>query len=341
MNQPRRALYVYSGDGLCNRLMVLLSGYAIAEASQRAFEMDWVPTKNCACPFDQLFEGDWGIHPTTEFDPQTWRDLRLVPPSKFPDFLTSDEPILRLRYHVWLTQPQLYPSHVPIHARAAALWQRFQPIGDIAARIESFHAEFFRPTMIGVHLRRGDFHHARPEIVSNLEDTLKVVDQWLKTVPDAGILLCTDDGAPSPLAGVSGAYHGVREQFQARYGDRVVSTTPRSLDRATPEAIQDAVQDLWLLRRTQFFVGTLESTFSTFAVLGRDVPTRMTGAPTPAYQARQRRLKWTGIYYGLRALGRLEFGANVPHFYLVRVYKQRLVNVRLWLRNPRLPLKKS
>lgn len=337
MTPPPRALYVYSGDGLCNRLMVLLSGRALAEASHRAFEMDWQPNKNCACPFDQLFQGDWGVCPATDYDPAQWRDLRLVPPTKFPDLLTSDKPILRVRHHVWLTDPQLYPHQAPVQARAVELWKMFQPIPFIAARIESFRAKHFRPTMIGVHLRRGDFFKSRPDVVANLDDALAAVDLCLAAAPDAGILLCTDDGALNPEFGVPSAYQGVREQFHARYGSRVVSTTPRSLDRATPEAIQDALQDLWLLRQTQFVVGTKESTFSEFAVLGRNVPTRMTGAPTPAYQARQRRLKRTGIYYAMRALGRLEFGASVPQLYLVHLYKQRILNVRRWLRNPRLP----
>ena len=52
----------------------------------------------------------------------------------------------------------------------------------------------------------------------------------------------------------------------------VVTPKPRSLDRHTPEAIEDALIDLWLLRSTDFFVGTVGSSFSEMAMFGRAVP---------------------------------------------------------------------
>lgn len=331
-NSPPRALHVYSGDGLCNRLMVLLSGRAIAEASQRAFSMDWQPTSTCHSAFEDLFQGDWNIRTTHEFDPKQWRDLRLVPPAKFPDLLQARENVLRIRYHHWLIRPERFAQHVLLESRAQEMLRALQPISSIAARIDAFQAHYFRPTMIGVHLRRGDYNIARADLVANLDDALHAVDHWLDAVPDAGILLCTDDGAPYPGLGQSGPYQGVREKFLERYGARVVSTVPRSLDRSTPESIQDAVQDLWLLRQTQFFVGTTGSSFSALAVFGRDTPALMTAGATLAYQERQRMLKRTGIYYLLRALGRLEFGKDATYWFIVRVYKQRLQSLRALLR---------
>ena len=47
---------------------------------------------------------------------------------------------------------------------------------------------------------------------------------------------------------------------------------PRTLDRAVPMAIQDAVVDLWLLRSTNMFVGTALSGFSDLVYFGNDIP---------------------------------------------------------------------
>ena len=93
----------------------------------------------------------------------------------------------------------------------------------------------------------------------------------LESTPEAGILLCSDDGALDPWTGQV-KNEGVREQFTRRYGDRVVSTQPRTLDRKRPEAVQDALIDLLLLRLTDAFIGTRFSTFSELAIFGRSVP---------------------------------------------------------------------
>lgn len=328
MPTPSRALYVYSGDGLCNRLMLLLSGRVLAEASDRAFEMHWYLKSTCNCPFDQLFQGDWNVRLIETFNASDWTDLRLVPPNRESDFLKSTEPVLRLRHHRWLIRPDLYPAHRALQTRMEELFRQMEPTPAILARIESFQTQHFRPTMLGVHLRRGDFNKARQDRIGNLDNGFAAVEHYLSLAPDAGILLCTDDGAPEPHSGVPSPYQGVREQFKQRFGARVVTTTPRSLDRDTPESIQDAVMDMMLLRRTNYFVGTQDSTYSEFAVFGRDIPFTMASGATPAYQARQRLLKRTGIYSILRALGRIEFGPNIPYWYVLNVYHRRLVILR-------------
>lgn len=329
-----RALDVYSGDGLCNRLLVLLSGHALAEASGRVFGMDWHLKDTCSCPFDQLFQGEWRVRPTHTFDAAQWRDLRFLPPAEFPDLLQSADPVLRVRHHLSLIQPQLYPRHIALQERVRELFQSLEPIPCIRAHVESFRAAHFRSPMIGVHLRRGDFDHSRPDVVNNLAGAFAAVDRYLDLAPGAGILLCTDDGAPTPYSRRPATYHRLREQFRARYGARVVSPVPRSLDRALPVSIQDAVADLWLLRQTHFLVGTAASTFSALAVFGRRVPATMTAGTSPAYLARRRRLKRTGIYSCLHALGRLEFGARTPHHDIVRIYKRRVYTLWRFLRLP-------
>jgi hypothetical protein len=332
MSSPTRALSVYSGDGLSNRLMLLLSGRALAQASGRAFEMHWYPKSTCNSRFDRLFDGDWGVREVTAFDASEWTDLRLYPPHKFPDLLQAPEPVLRIRHHNWLTRPELYPSHRPLQTHMHDEFRRMQPTPAIAERIQAFKAQNFRPTMIGVHLRRGDFDMVRPDRIENLDAAFAAVDAYLTRDPNAGILLCTDDGAPEPHSGAPSRYHGVREQFKERYGYRVVMTTPRSLDRDSPEAIQDAVMDLMLLRSTGAFVGTKDSTFSDFVVFGREIPFTITSGATAAYQARQQFLQRSGMSLLVRLAGRIEFGPNTPERYTIAVYKRRVVLLRNLLR---------
>ena len=105
---------------------------------------------------------------------------------------------------------------------------------------------------------------------------------------------------------------GVREAFQARFGDRLACPRPRSLDRASPDAVQDAVVDFFLLRGTQMFVGSRGSTFSDLAVFGRRVPAVFCAAPLPGYLRFERVTKATGPYYLVKAVGRVRYGRGIP-----------------------------
>lgn len=335
MRTQIRTLKVLSADGLCNRLLVLLSGRAIAEASGRIFSMDWLLSNTCNCPFDWLFQDNLDVQLAHTIDPNNWRDLRRTPRQKFPNLAEATEQHLRIRYNNWLIQPDRFPAHKALFARAVEMFQQMNPIAPITARVDAFQADHFRPTMIGLHLRRGDYVVGRPDRVDNLAEAQNAVDRWLDYAPDAGILLCTDDGAPAPFSSQPSPYQGVREHFRQRYGDRVVTPTPRSLDRGSPEAIQDAVMELWLLRRTQYFAGTTDSTFSEMAGLGRDIPTVMTHGQTAAYQRRLLGYKRSGLYHLLMTLGRLEFGEETSYFFISNLYKERSVRIKNALRRKR------
>ncbi len=277
---PRPTLTVFCGGGLCNRLMVLASGVIVAEASGRAFTMLWPRTPACAAGFHQLFESGWPVTDVAGLERSLWslniRDRHLP----LPDLFNDPRPEIVLGHSYWLLRPWMYPEHAPLHARCAGILTRLEPLPELADRVREFRARHFRATMIGLHLRRGDYHNRRPELCGNTTAAMAAVDRFLADMPDAGILLATDDGAGDPRAGPT-PYEGVRETLGKRYGARVVQTEPRTLDRRTPDAIQDALVDLWLLRSTHAFVGTPVSTFSELAVFGREVPRVLVPGATP------------------------------------------------------------
>jgi hypothetical protein len=303
-------LTVSSGAGLCNRLRVLTSGLALAEASGRDFRVLWPLNDNCAAPFATLFAGDWPVVDVER------RDLEALPrqldwrASGVPDILAERTPHVAVRHNSWLIRPDKYPAHAPLRARCAELLDRLEPAAAVSERIREFRRERFRPEMIGVHLRRGDLLRVRPDVAANTAAALAHVERFLAERPRAGVLLCTDDGAADPVTGQR-RHEGVRQVFEGRYGDRLVFTRPRSLDRARPEAAEDAVVDLFLLRGTQMFVGSEGSTFSTLAVFGRDVPAVFCGGALAGYRRFERLTRVTGLHFLLTALGRRRYG-DVP-----------------------------
>jgi hypothetical protein len=295
-------LTVYSTSGLANRLRVLASGLALAEASGRTFRMLWARTPTCAAAFRELFAGEW---PVTDLDrpERGWRasHLPLHLPSRSAVSVSDPRPEIFLGANGWLVDVREPSTQPELSARCAQLLARLDPLASLSARMAEFRRQHFRPTMIGVHLRRGDFLRHRPDTVGNTEAALAAVERFLVTAPDAGILLCTDDGAADPRTREA-SREGVREIMRARFGDRVVFTSPRSLDRGTPEGVQDALVDLWLLRSTQMVVGTRASSYSALAAFGRGVPLVMAAGPTPAYRSIERLVRVTGVDWLVRHL---------------------------------------
>ena len=322
---PEWRLTVCSAGGLANRLKVLTSGLALAEATGRAFRMLWPLHANCTVPFATLFTNGWDVVDIGQ------RELDALPREvdwrarPLPDVLAARSPHVIARYNSWLIRPAAYPAHEPLRARCAELLERLEPSPDVRERIERFHREHLRPEMIGVHLRRGDMLRVRPDVAGNTAAAIAQVEAFLAERPTAGILLCTDDGAGDPVM-ENVPHEGVREVFQARFGDRLVCPRPHSLGRASPDAIHDAAVDFFLLRGTQMFVGSRGSTFSDLAVFGRRVPAVFCAAPLPGYLRFERVTKATGLYYLVKAVGRLRYGRGIP-----------FAKLWMWLIGKRLP----
>ena len=313
-----KTLTVFCPLGLSNRLRVLLSGLALAEASGRRFRMLWPITAACAAPFETLFTTPW---PVTTVSAEAVAGLPYLPGwlGPLPDLLRAAESDLVVGHPTWLIRPDRFAGHEALAARSRSLFGEMQPVASIQQAVDAFRQTRFRPTMIGVHLRRGDMLRERPDTVGNTAQAMHAIDAFLAKAPDAGIMLCTDDGAVDQDTGRMRT-EDVRGRLRSRYGARVVWTTPRSLDRRTPEAIQDALIDLWLLRSTNCVVGTTGSSFSELASYGRDVPHTLVGGATKWYQRTERLARLTGLHAAVVMLGRRRFDRDVPFPVLLRYY---------------------
>ena len=310
----------FCASGLCNRLNVLVSGLALAEASERKFRMLWPRTPACGASFHELFINDWPV----EEVPQAV--LKTMPIDRWerkpPDLLVASAEDVVLGSHRNLVRPDLYPNHARLEARRLAYFGQLQPTESINAAVGIYKQRHFRPTMIGVHLRRGDFSTHTPDTFVNTTAALAAVENALVHLPEAGIFLASDDGAPTPQQ-VQTVAEGVRELFVHRFGERVIWTSPRSLVRASTEAVQDGLVDLWLLRQTDYFIGSAGSTFSGLAIYGRNVPHVICSGMTPVQRGMLRLYKISGIYHLLIWLGGREFRRTTPPFsHLLRRYRE-------------------
>ena len=323
LHDTKRTLTVGCGAGLSNRLRVLVSGLVIAAQTHRAFTAHWPHTHSCSCAFHELFTNAWNVQATRLLETQTTHDLSFRRWRKLPDLLAASETNLSVKHHSWLLFPDRFPYHAAHMQDCIQLFSELEPVPEIAARIESFQQTFFRAPVIGVHLRRGDMLWLSPDTTNNTDATMHAVHNFLLDAPNALIFLCTDDGAPNPVLQNDTPYEGIREKFKRRFGARVIWNEPRSLDRRTPEALQDALVDLWLLRCTDYFVGTARSSFSELAIFGRSIPHVLTMQALPHYAKTERWLRRLHLDGIVKQLGIEDGGQAEPLPMLWYKYSRR------------------
>lgn len=278
MNKEPR-LIAGSHGGLCNRLRVMLSGQQLAKESGRRFLLFWPANAECGCPFNRLFNDPIPIaspEHVQELQPKYlsryWVGAGSWKAGQTTDLLTlPDQDILVFSY-TWLLFSGRFPRHGLLLNRAYQALDRLQPIDTIRTSIETFKSQHFTPKTIGVHIRRGDFWQYTKGKLAPLERFIQEIDKAVDEHPDSAVFVSSDDGAPVNHASGEVIYEGILSKLSARYGHRIVTSRPSSLIRSKPEAVQDALVDLLLLRLTQRFIGTSGSTFSGLAIVGRKTP---------------------------------------------------------------------
>jgi hypothetical protein len=292
--------------GLADRLAVVLSGAALAEATGRRLTVWWPRTVHCGASFAELFQSPWPVAEVPEAEVRALPLFDMGDRRRQADLLGASEANVAVRAYGWMIDPKRYPAHQPLQQRCSELLDGLQPQPEILRRVQDFRATAFRGRMIGVHLRRADYLLFDARAAGGTSATLAAVDRLLARWPDAGVLLCTDDGGVDTFTGRNASPQGVAAAFLARFGERVVSTRPRSLNRSEPAAIRDALLDLLLLRATDAIVGTQGSSFSAMAAFGRAVPAVWCRSANPFLHLRPlwllagRKARWEAVrfYYG-------------------------------------------
>ena len=263
--------------GLANRLRVLLSAQRLAEMTNRALAVVWLPHKGCGCQYSDLFENE--IQQVDSGDLSDVASSEIVRISKNDTHhLFSEAPVVYCRSCHILGKPGEFPYGV--FTKLAPYFNRLKPIRWIQEAVDACVANRFRSHMLGVHVRRGDRVDKKIReqgLIGTVSDLFfKEVDRYLRDWPEAAIFLATDDGAPTErFEKYTYRPEGLVREFTERYGTKLVIYKKRTLDRADVTGVQDALIDLLLLNNTNFVFGSAGSSFSQFAIM-RNLESRKT-----------------------------------------------------------------
>ncbi|MBI4747970.1 MAG: hypothetical protein HY774_05745 [Acidobacteria bacterium] len=132
------------------------------------------------------------------------------------------------------------------HSSSSSPAAQFRLIPELQERVET-EASRFGAYTVGLHIRRTD--HVRAIANSTTQKFIVAMQAEIAQHPSARFFLATDSPEEETTL----------RQF---FPDRILTYQKRTLDRNSPEGIQDAVVDLYCLARTQKILGSIGSSFS-------------------------------------------------------------------------------
>ncbi len=251
--------------GLCNRMRAIDSCLALARQTKQRVALLWFRTNDFNCNFDTLFkvpkEIGWliqldAVHPFGIMRRRLIhaiirRTMRVcLEPEDVGTFSNPKHDFLSLAQNSSFyirTWERFYLERPPFEGfRASPSMQRLIDESNV---VRENH-----PT-VGVHIRRPENLDASEH--SKFEAFLDCMKAECATDPDIRFFLATDEPED-------------QKKLAAIFGQRLLLHPKRALDRSKPEALEDALVDLWILSKCKRIIGSHGSSFSnTAAALGQ------------------------------------------------------------------------
>lgn len=282
-------------NGLCNRLLPLISIIRLARKSNRTINMLWAytPVRSCIsyygefCKFEDLYES---IHDLTIAKTINQDILYNFKYAETKEYVidTSNPGNIQVNYSLYTIISKddpndsifkdiksiiEHPGEIifdNVGIELSSIIKEFRPLPELQQEIDKYSQKFAK-NMLGIHIRKSDggFTHLKwPEITKKL---IKLCEQWCAKNKDNGVFLTTDAG-------------DVYIDFVIKLKDRLCFYTPpktlcgmQSKDKFVNDKfnVLCAVVDLHLLGKcNKYIIGTCESTFSLCGMLLSDKDTK-------------------------------------------------------------------
>jgi hypothetical protein len=290
--------------GLCNRLRTLDSVIDLCEKYERELTVFWVNNAALTAPFDELFELEdtRGVTIKLIDAPVGFPDLYRSTGNRVKNFLKGrkltgnlsqllktvkaipesriiwkddlqklyDSGSLVNSHSVDEMDARLYPLvqddierlfsgnagdnvYITSCYRLSPVldaYKKFEPTAALKASIEHTTSSFTRT--IGLHIRKSD--HETSKKFSTTEKFVGVIEKEISNDSQTTFFISTDDEA-------------TKTDLIDKYGDRIRFNEVSSYERDSPEAVKDAVVDLYCLAATSRLYGSHHSSFSQVAAI--------------------------------------------------------------------------
>jgi hypothetical protein len=247
----QKIIYHAQSGGLCNRLRTLCSCLALSDVLKIPLEICWLPSGNCNCYFEDLFEQSFA---TIDFENILTTFQNSFENSIYITNMTSFCNVLHKEYLEKLDIISLKDYEIKYLRSLEKLIVKTK----IKEEIDRFISKNWTDNIVGIHVRRTD-HTLHFSHNSNTAQKLSTDDKFFSKIDreiSQGVskfFLATDNSETQAI-------------FKNRYPDRFITYCQEfHSSKARQTTIQDALIELYLLSRTKKLIGSNYSTFSIYA----------------------------------------------------------------------------
>ena len=248
----RNTLTIEPMAGLCNRMRALDSALQLSGKINIPLHLIWNLDRHCNCKFDDLFVVPESINDIkyVSKNNRLTRALYSIKISFYYNkyYLQNDiESLMKLKYNFEQIKDHesVYVSTYSIFYRKTSPFIQFKPVAALADIIDSYSNEI--NNAIGVHIRRSGYIYSINN--SPTELFINYMNNEIKADDNAMFFLATDSLSDENV---------IKDIF----GDRIITHKKTSFDRKTPQAIKDALVDLYCLSKCSKIIGSYLSSFS-------------------------------------------------------------------------------
>lgn len=268
-------LYLEPCAGLGNRMLALLSGYALAKKNDYHLTVIWKREAPCNCPIEKLFilpddvdvisiyEHNRFKYPVRNFCGRCKKKLLLNRCGKYIECGEADQVFnkngvesvdLLLDGDIYLKSCGIFYDWGNLKIN-----ELIKPVEKIQILLDKLRGNILENHVVGVHIRRTD--HAQAIQNSPMELFVEKMDELLDKCD--GFYLATDNAS-------------VKDEMRQRYGVKI-ATYDCNLKRDSVQGIIDAFIDLYMLGSCEKIIGSYGSTFSKVAAMLNNIPIQIIG----------------------------------------------------------------
>lgn len=292
MNENKKTITVITYNGLCNRLLPLISSIRLSKKSNRNTNMLWgyTPVRSCMtyygelCKFNELYEEmneltvDNNINADKVFEFKYWENKDHIVDINVEGNITINYALYtiisddddkesifnNLKKSISFSREIVFDD---VGKELSSIIKSFRPKKEFQEEINKYSKKFYK-NMIGIHIRKSDGGFTEFSWDNIIRNLIVECRNWCNADMNNGVFLATDDSE-------------VYVDFASCLGSKLIFyNPPRVLGGVTSKNkfVNDkynvfcAVIELALLGKcNKYIVGTCDSTFSiTAMLLGED-----------------------------------------------------------------------
>lgn len=243
-----------SQGGISNRIKCLISSMKLAEKTNRNLILYWPKDEACNCNFSDLFESkikeiskeelrtiiqnkNYKLCQSNFRNINDKKEFILIDNSKFEGFSQED---IQLKFN---ETPKEVTTEILPYLKILKVKK------EILIQVNKFIKKEFSKSIVGIHIRRGDFKKLNIGNVSTDEKFIEEIKKEIEKNKSVKFFVATED-------------KNTEIKFKQIFGNKIITYPKRTSKREDEGSVEEALTEMLILSRTKNIIGSYGSTFT-------------------------------------------------------------------------------